>query len=99
MLINAQLGTRISHSGHLPVTFVPSTEQTATAEGSGPRGIKALGWGSSQGQRHPGSHTHRLRGDRCPGPPGPAAHERPPPRAPPVGPTRAHPAVDAPPGS
>lgn len=95
---SAQLGTRISHSSHLQVTFVPSKAQTASAEGSGPRGIKAPRWGGSPGHRHPDSHTHRRRGDRCPGPSSPAAHERPPPRAPPVGPTRAHPAADAPPG-
>lgn len=76
-----------------PVTLPPAgdlrPQQSRPRSGSGPRRLKASGWGGSPGHRHPSSHTHRRRGDRCPGPPGPAAHERPPPRAPPVGPTRA----------
>lgn len=106
----SQLCTRVGHAsrrqaGDLrPQHRADSLAADTALSGSGPRHIKAPGWGGSPGQRHPSSHTHRRRGDRCPGPPGPAAHERPPPRAPPVGPTRADArarprAAGAPPGS
>lgn len=106
----SQLCTRVGHAsrrqaGDLrPQHRADSLAADTALSGSGPRHIKAPSWGGSPGQRHPSSHTHRRRGDRCPGPPGPAAHERPPPRAPPVGPTRADArarprAAGAPPGS